>query len=113
MSKDAAKPANRKPPFDPKAFLLRVNGARTIAKYREHQIVYRQGDTADAVFYIQVGKAKVTVLSEQGKEAVVAVLGPGDFFGEGCLAGQSIRMGTATAITASAVLVIEKKEMIR
>jgi CRP/FNR family cyclic AMP-dependent transcriptional regulator len=113
MSKDAAKPANRKPPFDPKAFLLRVNGARTIAKYREHQIVYRQGDTADAVFYIQVGKAKVTVLSEQGKEAVVAVLGPGDFFGEGCLAGQLLRLATVATLTECEVTRINKAEITR
>ena len=76
-------------PFDPKAFLSKVNGGRTISEYRKDQIVCRQGDPADSVFYIQSGKVKKTVVSEQGKEAVVALLGTGDFFGEGCLAGRA------------------------
>jgi CRP/FNR family cyclic AMP-dependent transcriptional regulator len=74
-----------KRPFDPKEFLSKVNGGRTISEYRKDQIVYRQGDPADSVFFIQSGKVKKTIVSERGKEAVVAVLGTGDFFGERCL----------------------------
>ena len=85
----------QKLPFDPKVFLAKVNGGRTISDYRKNQIVYSQGDPADSVFYIQKGKVKITVLSEQGKEAVVAVLGTGDFFGEGCLAGQTLRLANS------------------
>src|ERR1700730_8187684 len=88
-----------KPPFDPKAFLSKVNGGRTVAAYRKNQVVYRQGDPAYSVFFIRSGKVKKTVISEQGKEAVVAVLGADDFFGEGCLAGQALRLGTAAALT--------------
>ena len=80
-----------KVPFDPKVFLSKVNGGRTISDYRKDQIVYRQGDPADSVFFIQSGKVKLTVVSEQGKEAVVAILGPGHFFGEGCLNGHPRR----------------------
>ena len=79
-------------PFDPKVFLSKVNGGRAISDYRKDQIVYTQGEPADSVFYIQSGKVKKTVISEQGKEAVVALLGTGDFFGEGCLTGQSLRL---------------------
>jgi len=112
MRKTAVKTTKRKPPFDPKAFLSKVNGGRTLAEYREHKIVYRQGDPADAVFYIQAGKAKVTVFSEQGKEAVVAVLGPGDFFGEECLAGQVLRLATVATLTECAITRIPKAEII-
>ena len=80
----------RKLPFDPKVFLSKVNGGRAIADYRKDQNVYTQGDSAESVFYIRSGKVKSTVVSEQGKEAVVAVLGTGDFFGEGCLTGQPL-----------------------
>jgi CRP/FNR family transcriptional regulator, cyclic AMP receptor protein len=83
-----------KPPFDPKEFLLKVNGGQRMADYRKDQIVYRQGDSADAVFYIHSGKVKKTVVSEQGKEAVVALLGADDFFGEGSLAGEPLRLAT-------------------
>jgi len=86
-------------PFDPKVFLSKVNGGRTISEYRKNQVVYRQGDPADSVFFIQSGKVKKTVVSEQGKEAVVAVLGTGDFFGEGSLAGQALRLATVAALT--------------
>ncbi len=86
-------------PFDPKVFLSKVNGGRAIADYRKDQIVYRQGDPADSVFYIQSGKVKKTVVSEQGKEAVVALLGTGDFVGEGCLTGQLLRLSTVSAMT--------------
>jgi CRP-like cAMP-binding protein len=99
-------------PFDPKKFLSKVNGGRIQSEYRANQIVYQQGDPADSVFYIQSGKAKVTVLSEQGKEAVVAVLGPGSFFGEGCLAGQALRMATVTAMTECAITRIAKPEIV-
>ena len=91
--------SNGKPPFDPKVFLSKVNGGRAISDYRKDQIVYRQGEAADSVFYVQSGKVKATVVSEQGKEAVVAVLGIDDFFGEGCLAGQPLRLSTVSAMT--------------
>src|SRR5437773_143417 len=78
----------RRPSFDPKSFLAKVGEGRSIAKYRKDQVLFSQGDLADAVFYIQKGKVKVTVVSEQGKEAAVAILGADEFFGEGCLAGQ-------------------------
>ena len=81
-------------PFDPKVFLSKVNGGRAIADYRKDQIVYTQGEAADSVFYIRSGKVKQTVVSEQGKEAVVALLETGDFFGEGCLTGQPLRLAT-------------------
>jgi CRP/FNR family transcriptional regulator, cyclic AMP receptor protein len=84
-------------PFAPKAFLTKVGGGKTISKYQIDQPVFLQGDPADSVFYIQSGKVKITVVSEQGKEAVVAILGPREFCGEGCLAGQQRRMGTARA----------------
>ena len=77
----------KKVPFDPKVFLATVNGGRSISNYREGKTVFSQGNPADAVFYIQKGKVKITVVSEQGKEAVVAVLGPDDFCGEGALTG--------------------------
>ena len=83
----------KKLPFDPKAFLSKVNGGRSISDYRKDQIVYTQGEPADSVFYIQSGKVKKTVVSELGKEAVVALLGAGDFFGEGCLTGQPTASG--------------------
>jgi len=112
MRKPAVKPANAKAVFDPKIFLSKVNGGRTLAEFGKHQIIYRQGDSADAVFYMQTGKAKVTVLSEQGKEAVVAVLGPGDFFGEGCLAGQVLRLATVATLTECAITRMPKAEIV-
>jgi CRP/FNR family transcriptional regulator, cyclic AMP receptor protein len=99
--------------FDPQAFLSKVNGGRTISNYRINQIVYEQGMPADSVFYIQKGKAKITVTSEQGKEAVVAVLGTGDFFGEGCLAGQTLRMATVVALTESVIVRMAKANILR
>ena len=83
--------------FDPKVFLAKVGEGKTISKYRKDQIVFSQGQVADAVFYIQQGKVKLTVVSEQGKEAVVAILGPGHFFGEGCLNGHPLRIATTRA----------------
>jgi CRP/FNR family transcriptional regulator, cyclic AMP receptor protein len=85
--------------------------ARKIKGFKRGEIVYAQGDLAKSVMYLQEGRVQLSVVSEAGKEAVVAILGPGDFFGEGCLAGQSVRMGSATAITPSTVLIIEKSEM--
>ena len=101
------------PPFDPKAFLTKANGGRTISKYRTNQIVFAQGDLADSVFYIHDGKVKVTVISEQGKEAVVAVLGADEFCGEGCLTGQPRRVATATAMTECKLMRLEKAAMIQ
>src|SRR5580700_7524082 len=99
-------------PFDPKEFLSRVNGGRAISDYRKNKIVFRQGDPADAVFYIQKGKIKLTVVSERGKEAVVGILEPNHFFGEGCLNGHPLRVTTATAIEQSLITRIPKAEMI-
>jgi CRP-like cAMP-binding protein len=99
--------------FDPHSFLESAGVARTIVEDRKSQKFYSQGDPATSVMYIQKGGVKLSVVSETGKEAVVALLGPGDFFGEGCLAGVPFRMGIASAITPTTVLVIEKKEMIR
>jgi CRP-like cAMP-binding protein len=103
----------KKPPFDPKVFLSKVNGGRTISTYRKNQNVYAQGDPADAVFYIQSGKAKKTVISEQGKEAVVALLGSGDFFGEGCLRGETLRLAAVFAMTESVIMRIPKGNIVR
>ena len=103
----------RKPPFDPKVFLDTENVGRTLSKYRKDQTVFSQGNSADAVFYIQKGKVKITVVSEQGKEAVVAILGPDEFCGEGCLTGQPRRMATAVAMTECEIVRLEKAAMIR
>ena len=100
-------------PFDPKAFLSKVNGGRAISDYRKDQIVFRQGDPADAVFYIRSGKVKKTVVSEEGKEAVVALLGTGDFFGEGCLAGEALRLATVSALTNCEIARISKADITR
>jgi CRP/FNR family cyclic AMP-dependent transcriptional regulator len=108
-----AKKTNDKALFDPKKFLATVDGGRTVSNYRKDERVFLQGDLADAVFYIQKGKVKVTVVSERGKEAVVAVLGPNKFCGEGCLAGQPLRMATASAMTECKVMRLEKAAMIR
>jgi CRP/FNR family cyclic AMP-dependent transcriptional regulator len=113
-SKAQAKIApKKKPVFDAQAFLDSSGLARRIVEYRGLEKIYAQGDRAITVFYIQSGTVKLTTVNEVGKEAVVAMLGPGDFFGEGGMAGQVVRMGAATTITATRLLVIEKKEMIR
>jgi CRP/FNR family cyclic AMP-dependent transcriptional regulator len=101
------------PVFDAQAFLDSAGVARRVTEFKKKETVFSQGDPAKNVLYIQTGGVRLSVVNEAGKEAVVAVLGPGDFFGEGCLAGQPIRIGSATAIAATTVLVIEKKEMIR
>src|SRR5579862_5312894 len=113
MRKPAVTSAKAKSPFDSRVFLSKVNGERTIVEYRKNQIIYRQGDPAAAVFYVQTGKAKVTVVSEQGKEAVVALLGAGDFFGEGCLAGQVLRLSTVITLSECAITRIPKAEVVR
>jgi CRP/FNR family transcriptional regulator, cyclic AMP receptor protein len=105
--------STQKRAFDAQAFLDSAGGARKVKEFKRADPVYAQGETAESVLYLQGGGMKLTVVNEVGKEAVVAILGPGDFFGEGCLAGQSVRIGTATAITASTVLVIEKSEMLK
>ena len=99
--------------FNVHAFLDSAGLTRTIVKYRRRQRIYSQGDPASAVMYIQEGGVKLSVVSKLGKEGVVALLGPGDFFGEVCLSGLPFRTGIATAITPTTVLVIEKMEMIR
>jgi CRP/FNR family cyclic AMP-dependent transcriptional regulator len=104
---------NRTLPFDPGAFLAKAGTGRTLSKYPKDLVVFSQGDAADAVFYIQKGKVKITVVSERGKEAVVAVLGPHEFCGEGCLAGQKLRMATATAMAECEILQLEKAAIIR
>jgi len=99
--------------FDAHAFLDSAGVARRVVEYRRSQKIYFQGDAAESVMYVQKGGVKLSVVNETGKEAVVAMLGPGDFLGEGCLAGHSICMATATTISPSTLLVIEKNEMIR
>jgi CRP/FNR family cyclic AMP-dependent transcriptional regulator len=106
-----------KPPgklaFDAQAFLDSAGVARRVTEFAKKQAIFSQGDPAKNVFYIQKGGVRLSVVNQIGKEAVVAILGPGDFFGEGCLAGQPIRIGSATAIAPTTLLVIEKKEMTR
>ena len=104
---------SRSTAFDVQLFLDSAGLRRTVDKFRGKETVFAQGDPAKNVLYIQEGGVKLSVVNEVGKEAVVAILGPGDFFGEGCLAGQSICMATATTIAATTVLTIEKNEMIR
>jgi len=98
--------------FDPKIFLANVGEGKTISKYRKDQIVFSQGEVADAVFYIQQGEVKLTVVSEQGKEAVVAILGPGHFFGEGCLNGHPLRIATTRVVDECVITRLEKATMI-
>jgi len=105
--------SSRIPTFDPKAFVARVSEGRSVATYRRKQAIFSQGDAADAVFYVQKGRVKLTVVSEHGKEAVVGFVGADEFFGEGCLAGQHLRMSTATAAEDATILRFQKKGMIR
>jgi CRP-like cAMP-binding protein len=102
-----------KPEFDLQAFLDSAGISRRIVRYARGAVIFAQGSPANSVLYVQDGAVKLSVLSTTGKEAVVAMLGPGDFFGEGCLAGQLRRMGSATAILATTVLRITKREMMR
>jgi CRP/FNR family cyclic AMP-dependent transcriptional regulator len=99
--------------FDPQIFLDIAGVSRTIVKLRERESIFTQGDVADSVMYIQKGSVKLSVVNGAGKEAVVAMFGQGDFFGEGCMAGQSVRMGTATASSPTELLVIGKDELLR
>ncbi len=99
--------------FNAQAFLDAVGGPRSSSQYGRGEVIFAQGDVSKDVMYIQAGGVKLSVLSKNGKEAVVAMLGPGDFFGEGCLAGQRIRMGSATAITPSIILLVPKTRMLR
>jgi CRP-like cAMP-binding protein len=106
-------PLRRRPSFNPKSFLAKVGEGRTIHAYGADQIVFAQGDPADSVFYLQNGKVKLTVVSEQGKEAIVAILGANDFFGEGSLAGQKHRLGTAATIMESIIVRLDKAAILR
>jgi CRP-like cAMP-binding protein len=108
-----SKKIKREKKFNVEAFLDSAGLSRKVVEYRKREVVFSQGDPSKDVMYIQHGAVRLSVVSSAGKEAVVAVLGPRDFFGEGCLAGQNIRIATATAITPTTVLAIEKKEMIR
>jgi CRP/FNR family cyclic AMP-dependent transcriptional regulator len=99
--------------FNPQVYLDSVGASRKVGEFRKKQLIFSQGDVADSVIYIQKGSVKLTVVNEIGKEAVVAIFGSGDFFGEGAMAGQPVRMGTATAIVPTTVMVIAKDEMIR
>jgi len=105
-------PSTRKLRFNAKAFLDSAGVATTIVKHSKGDIVFAQGDRCDSVLYIQTGTIKLSVLSKGGREAVIAMLGAGEFFGEGCLAGQSVRMGTATAAVPSTIMRIDKEEMV-
>src|SRR5690348_12680076 len=98
--------------FDPNIFLAKIEAGKTKAELKKGQIVFSQGDPADAVFYIQKGKLELRVVSRHGKEAILAILGADDFFGEGCLAGQPLRMSTAAAVTECSVVRLEKSAMI-
>jgi CRP/FNR family cyclic AMP-dependent transcriptional regulator len=114
MKQKARPTVSRRPrPFDPEAYLESKGPARKVVKYQTGQVAFAQGDAAADVRYIQKGAIKISVLSRIGKEAVVALLTPGDFFGEGALAGQSVRIETATAMALSTVLIIEKETMVR
>ena len=99
--------------FSAQAFLDSAGVAKAVVHYARGDLIFAQGDPCDNVLYIQSGGVKLSVLSKTGREAIVAMLGPGDFFGEGCLAGQPLRMGSATAIGPSAILIVEKKAMLR
>ena len=109
MSLVAAKATQKKRDFDPDKFLATIGEGRKVTSFRKKQTIFAQGDEADTVFYIQTGKIKLTVVSDKGKEATIAILNSRDFFGEGCLAGQPLRMGSATAITDCVLLKIDKK----
>ncbi|MGB7847380.1 MAG: Crp/Fnr family transcriptional regulator [Candidatus Acidiferrum sp.] len=99
--------------FDPQVFLDTAGVSRKVTDYRRGESIYSQGDSAETVMYIQKGGVKFSVVNGSGKEAVVAMFGPTDFFGEGCMAGQTLRMGTATAVTPTTLLVIQKEELLR
>src|SRR6187401_2298644 len=99
--------------FNVQAFLETAGLSKSVVRYSRNEAIFTQGDTCSHVLYIQTGGVKLSVLSKTGREAVVAMLGPGDFFGEGCLAGQPYRMGSATALTPSVILLVGKEKMVR
>jgi CRP/FNR family transcriptional regulator, cyclic AMP receptor protein len=99
--------------FDPLAFLDTAGVARNVVEYRRNEAIFSQGDAAETVMYVQKGGVKFSVVNGSGKEAVVAMFGPTDFFGEGCMAGQKLRMGTATAVTPTTLLEMHKEELLR
>jgi CRP-like cAMP-binding protein len=105
-------PAKKRGRFDSKRFLSTIDGGRKIVVFPKKHTIFVQGDSSDAVFYIQTGKVRLTVVSKSGKEATIGILNEGDFFGEGCLTGQPLRMSSATAMTDCSVMRIEKKCMI-
>jgi len=105
--------SQRKSSFDAQVFLESVGASRRVEEFRKKQVIFSQGDPADSIMYVQKGSVKLTVVNEDGKEAVVAIFGPGDFFGEGGMAGQTLRMGTATAIAPTTILIVGKDEMTR
>jgi CRP-like cAMP-binding protein len=113
MRSVVAKTRKKKQPFDVTVFLNTVDGGRSVSNYRKHEKVFSQGDPADSVFYIQEGKVKVCVISERGKEAVVALHGNGDFFGEGCLSGQPLRSATVAAMTECVIMRLDKASIVR
>jgi len=111
VEKEAPLAKQTKDVFDPKSFLAKVGAGKTVLEFHKNQQVFKQGDVADTVFYIQKGKIKLTVLSEQGKEAVVAILEPGQFFGEGCMNGHPLRIATTTAMEDCVITAITKAAM--
>ena len=111
--KPAGGSARALPPFNAQTFLDSSGIEKTIVEYARGASIFTQGDPCEDVLYIQAGGVKLSVLSKTGREAVVAMLGPGDFFGEGCLAGQTVRMGSATALTPSVILLVGKEKMVK
>ena len=107
------KQTTKKSPFDPKVFLSKADGGRTVSKYATNQTIFRQGDPAVSIFFILTGKLKLTVTSDEGKEAVVAILGSDEFFGEGCADGETLRLATATALTECTIMETAKAEFMR
>ena len=103
----------RTPPFNPQTFLAKVGHGKTMLRTLKKRLIFSQGEAADAVFYIQEGKVKLTVVSQQGKEAVIAILEPGSFLGESCLAGQTVRTATATALENCSIVRMDRDAMIR
>jgi CRP-like cAMP-binding protein len=109
----AAATAQKLKQFDPRIFLSIMNGGRKLVDFAKKRTIFRQGDSSDAVFYIQKGKVQLTVVSKTGKEAVIGILKEGDFFGESCLTGEPLRLSTATALTDCSVMRIDKTTMMR
>jgi CRP/FNR family transcriptional regulator, cyclic AMP receptor protein len=108
-----AKKPKKTEPFDVRQYLSNTGVSRHIASFRKGQVIFSQDDPCDDVLYIQSGNAKLTIVNPQGKEAVLAIVGPGDFLGEGCIIGNPVRMATATAIAPLSAMSIQKKEMMR